>query len=160
MTQTLSADGFRRLQEREGCRLEAYLDVAGIPTIGYGTIRYPGGRKVQLGDTCTADQAAAWFRFDLGRFEVAVDALTVDTVSRSQFDALVSFVYNLGEGAYRGSTLRQKVNADPNDPAIRPEFMRWVKAGGVKVKGLWVRRHDEADQYFGTSTPCPPFPGP
>jgi lysozyme len=154
----MTLDGFDKLTHREGCRLTAYQDGGGVWTIGYGTTRYPSGARVQPRDGCSQDQADTWFRFDLGRTEIAVDALTIDAVGLAQFDALVSFTYNVGEGAYRGSTLRQRINLNPTDPAIRPEFMKWHFDNHVPVLGLWNRRHDEADQYFGTVTSRPPFP--
>lgn len=158
----MSDAGLALLKSFEGLRLNAYQDVAGIWTIGYGTIRYPDGMRVKKGDTCTEALAEAYLRHDLSAFEKAVDDLTVDDLTQAQFDALCSFVYNVGSGdvGYKGSMLRKRVNNNPDDPTIRPQFMRWYKAGGVGVEGLWKRRHKEADFYFGMSTPCPPFPSP
>jgi lysozyme len=70
------------------------------------------------------------------------------SVNQNQYDALVSFVFNLGIGAFRKSTLLKKIQANPNDPAIRAEFMKWVNAGGKPLKGLITRRAAEADLYF------------
>lgn len=154
----VSAAGIALIHRWEELRLEAYLDVADIPTIGWGTTRYPDGSKVALGDTCTKDHADAYFEHDLRRFELAVDALTVDMITQRQFDALTSFAYNTGEGAYRDSTLRRRVNANPDDSDIRREFMRWIYSGGKRRRGLWNRRHAEADHYFGVTTPTPPYP--
>ncbi len=156
---TTTPEGRRLIQRFEACRLSAYQDVAGIWTIGWGTTRYPDGRRVQAGDTCTQEEADRFFAHDLRRFELGVDALTTDAVSPRQFDALVSCTYNIGEGAYSGSTLRRRVNANPGDPSIRGAFMMWHRADGKPSKGLWRRRHLEADFYFGVSTPVPPFPG-
>lgn len=150
--------GVRLIQSFEGLRLEAYYDSAKIPTIGFGTIRYPDGKKVAIGDTCTREQAETFFRHDLRKFELDVDALTTDKVAQCQFDALCSFAYNLGSAAYKGSTLRKKVNVNPNDPTIRAEFMKWFNAGGVPVLGLWRRRHREADFYHNVVTPVPGMP--
>lgn len=154
----VSPEGLDLLKQFEGLRLAAYLDSAGIPTIGYGTIRYPNGEKVKMGDLCTPDQASMYFAHDVHHKAQAVDALTVDTISQRQFDALTSLVYNIGESAYRGSTLRRVVNASPNDRGIRKQFMRWHFAGGRPIKGLWKRRHREADFYFDTVTPLPAWP--
>jgi lysozyme len=154
----VSPEGLTLLKQFEGLRLSAYLDSAGIPTIGYGTIRYPNGEKVKMGDLCTPDQADMYFAHDLQRFERAVDALSVDTLSQRQFDALTSFTYNTGENAYRTSTLRKVVNVNPNDPGIRRQFQKWHFAGGRPIKGLWKRRHREADFYFGVKTPLPAWP--
>lgn len=154
-----SSDGIILIQRFESCRLQAYLDSANIPTIGWGTIVYPTGVRVRLGESCTPYEADAYFRHDLHRFEASVDALTTDTVTQYQVDALVSFTYNEGEGAYRKSGLRSKVNANPNDPTVRDEYMKWYFAGGKPVRGLWARRHTEADHHFGVATPEPAFPG-
>jgi len=157
--QEVSLEGRRLIQSFEGCRLAAYQDQAGVWTIGYGTTRYPDGRRVQPGETCTPEDADRFFAHDLRRFEVAVDALTTDALTQRQFDGLVSCCYNIGEGGYRGSTLRKRVNANPGDPLIRGAFMLWHSAGGKPNKGLWRRRHKEADWYFGVQTTIPPFPG-
>lgn len=143
--------GIALIHRWESLRLAAYLDSGGLPTIGWGTTKYPDGRRVKMGDTCTADQADAWFRFDLGRTERDVDSLTRDDVTPRQFDALVSLTYNIGGGAYRGSTLRRLVNANPNDSGIRGQFMRWIYDDGVPVPGLKNRRQAEADHYFGVA---------
>lgn len=154
-----SLAGQALIKSFEGLRLEAYLDQAGIPTIGFGTIRYPNGEKVKLGDRCTEVQASDYFAHDLQRFELDVDALTTDLAHQRQFDALVSFTYNLGTGNYRASHLRLTVNLDPDNPVIRHEFMKWYYAGGHPNKGLWHRRHLEANAYFNQDLPEPPFPG-
>ena len=65
-----------------------------------------------------------------------------------QFDALTSFTYNEGSGAFGGSTLLKKLKVNPNDPTIRDEFMRWVYGGGEILPGLVTRREAEADLYF------------
>jgi lysozyme len=158
--------GIALLHDFEGLRLEAYDDngnaAGGVWTIGRGTTRYPpwhlGGRRVRMGDACTLELADLFFRHDLMPKEDAVDALTRDDILPRQFNALVSFTYNTGEGAYRDSTLRRLVNADPNNPAIRGQFMRWHYQAGEPVFGLWRRRHRESDHYFGILSECPPFP--
>jgi lysozyme len=74
--------------------------------------------------------------------------MAVDTITQNQFNALVSFAYNLGAQSLKGSTLLKKVNANPNDPTIAVEFLKWVNAGGRKVAGLVRRREAEANLYF------------
>jgi lysozyme len=101
-----------------------------------------------------------FYAHDLEATERAVDALTVDHITPRQFDALVSLVYNIGADAYRGSTVRRYVNVDPTAKKIRTAFMMWHWDEGSPIKGLWNRRHREADYYFGTLTPTPPFPYP
>jgi len=156
----ISLTGLDVLRRWEGCRLRAYLDSASIYTIGWGATRLADGRRVQKGDEITQDEADRLLAQQVARFAEDVDSLTVDTIAQHQLDALAIFAFNVGIVAYRGSTLRQRVNANPHDPSIRDQFMRWHKAKGLPVYGLWCRRHDEADLYFGVSTPCPPPPFP
>lgn len=133
----------------EGLSLVPYLCAANVPTTGYGTTRYYNGVKVSMSDLpITKEKAIEYLMHDLHTFELAVDAMAVDTVTQNQFNALVSFAYNLGSTALKGSTLLKKVNTNPNDPTIRDEFMKWVNAGGKKLKGLVRRREAEANLYF------------
>ena len=119
-------------------------------TIGYGTIKYPNGRAVRRGDTITRSQAEQYLQWEVNSKARDVDAAIGSGVSlyQSQFDALVSFTYNLGIGALRRSDLLKKVKTNPQDRTIRNEFMRWVYAGGKKLRGLVNRRAAEADLYF------------
>lgn len=133
----------------EGLVLTPYLCAASVPTIGFGTTRYYNGVKVSMSDLpITKEKAIEYLMHDLHQFELAVDAMAVDTVTQNQFNALVSFAYNLGSNALKGSTLLKKVNANPNDPTIAAEFAKWVNAGGKKLKGLVRRRAAEAELYF------------
>ncbi len=160
----MTPEGLALLEEFEDCYLLAYPDTGGIWTIGWGTTRYPpwhlAGRRVHQGDICTRPQASDFFRFDLNRTEQGVDALTIDGILPRQFDALVCLTYNIGEAAYRHSTVRKIVNVSPDNAAIRDAFMLWHKDDGRPVKGLWKRRHREADHYLGEVTVCPHFPYP
>jgi lysozyme len=128
--------------------LKAYLCPAGVWTIGIGTTVYPDGQKVKQGDLITKEQAYDYLRFDLAYTEKQVDSYTTDSINQNQFDALVSFAYNVGTGALKSSTLLKKVNANPSDPTIRKEFERWVHGGGKVLPGLVTRRKAEADLYF------------
>lgn len=128
----------------EGLKLKAYQDPIGIWTIGYGTIQYPNGRKVRQGDIITEDHATEYLMHEVNLKSKGITAI----VNQNQFDALVSFAYNLGTGALNRSTLLKKVKADPCDPTIRNEFMKWVNAGGRQLAGLVRRRKAEADLYF------------
>lgn len=144
------------IKEFEGLMLKAYhgaADKPGIFTIGYGTIRYPpsylGGKKVELSDPpITEVQAVAFLRHEVEKKAAFIDDLLRDDLTGNQFAALISFAYNLGEGALKQSTLRAKVNKNPRDATIRDEFGRWTRANGVIVKGLVRRRAAEADLYF------------
>ena len=123
-------------------------------TIGYGTTMYPNGVKVKAGQRITQPVAESYLRTKIRReFEPAVTAaLGTTRVNQNQFDALVSFAYNLGVGALRKSTLLRKVRANPNERSIRAEFNRYVNVRGRRnVPGLVTRRRREADLYFSSS---------
>lgn len=141
--------GIDMIKRFEGFRSAPYKCPAGVPTIGYGATFYPGGKKVTMTDKAiTEEEATSLLLGMLVKFEQYVDSYCVDTVTQNQFDALVSFCYNLGPANLKASTLLKKVNANPNDESIRAEFMKWTKAGGRTLKGLVTRRTAEADLYF------------
>jgi lysozyme len=133
----------------EGCFLKAYRDPIGIWTIGYGIIVYPDGKKVMEGDVITGKAAEYYLTHELNIKAIAIEHHFFNVaINQNQFDALLSFTYNLGVGALAKSTLLKKVKYNHNDPTIRGEFMKWVKAGGKVLKGLQLRRAAEADLYF------------
>lgn len=145
----ISTAGLSLIKQFEGLRLKPYLDSVGVPTIGWGTIRYPNGSIVNINDRAiTEAEAESFLQNDVKRFELDVDAMATDALTQNQFDALVSFAYNLGPAALKGSTLLKKVNANASDPTIRMEFIKWVYAGGLVLEGLKKRRIMEADLYF------------
>jgi lysozyme len=110
---------------------------------------YENGKKVSLKDTIITEQRATELLSNsLKNLEQHVDSFCRDDINQNQFDALVSFAFNLGPYNLKSSTLLKKVNKNPNDPTIRDEFMRWTKAGGKVLKGLVERRQCEADLYF------------
>jgi lysozyme len=129
--------GLPLVRTSEGLELVAYRDIVGVWTIGYGETRgvYPGM-------VITADQAETMLEARYDEFEAGVLNLVTRTLSENELGALVSFVYNLGLGAFKSSTLLRKVNA--NDPTAVSEFARWNMAGGKVVKGLVIRRAKEA----------------
>lgn len=139
----LSDAGLDLIKRFEGLRLDAYPDpgTGGEPwTIGYG---HTGG--VKRGDRITQAQADAFLRQDVARFEEAVRKLAPKT-TQGQFDALVSFAFNVGEGALRGSTLLRKHN-EGDHAGARAEFGKWVNANGRRLEGLVRRRAAEAAMY-------------
>jgi lysozyme len=145
----ISEAGLNLIKSFEGLRLKPYKCSAGVPTIGYGNTFYESGKKVTLADTAiTESRAIELLAWSLKKFEQYVDSYCRDDISQNQFDALVSFCYNLGPANLKSSTLLKKVNKDPNDPTIRAEFMKWNKAGGKALAGLTRRRTAEADLYF------------
>ena len=141
--------GMEMIKSFEGFRSAPYKCPAGIPTIGYGATFYTSGKKVTMADRpITIYEAESLLRFMLVSFEKYVDSYCVDTINQNQFDALVSFCYNLGPANLKSSTLIKKVNANPNDPTIHAEFMKWTKAGGRTLSGLVRRREAESKLYF------------
>jgi lysozyme len=137
------------IKQFEGYRTKAYLDAVGVPTIGYGSTMWNDGKKVQLGETITLEGAGLLLYWEVNRKAVILDSLIL---TQNQYDALTSFIYNIGSGAFSKSTLFKKVKANPSDPVIRNEFLKWNKGrvNGVLVelKGLTRRRNAEADMYF------------
>ncbi len=127
-----------------GPLLKAYPDSGGVWTIGYGHTK-----GVKKGDQITAFMADEYLKDDLRDSERAVEQYVTSSINQNQFDALVSFTFNLGPGNLKSSTLLKRVNADPNDPDIALQFQRWVYCNGVVLKGLVKRREREAAMYFG-----------
>ena len=143
------AAGIELIKKFEGFRSAPYKCPAGIPTIGYGATFYPNGTKVTMSDKAITEQEATTLLASmLIKFEQYVDSYCIDIINQNQFDALVSFCYNLGPNNLRTSTLLKKVNVNPKDESIRAEFMKWNNAGGRALKGLTLRRTAEADLYF------------
>lgn len=144
---------FAIIEKWEGLKLEAYQDVAGVWTIGYGTIRYEDNSTIKKEDRITKERAKQLLEQEVITKSTKVNAAVSPTqINQHQFDALVSFAYNVGVGGLLTSTLLKLVKADPNDPGIRDAFMMWDKAHVdgqlVPVEGLRNRRKDEADLYF------------
>lgn len=145
----LSQKGVDLIKQFEGLSLTPYVCAGGINTIGYGNTYYTNGKKVTLKDPkITTQQAEELLKHSLSIYEKAVDSFCRDDISQSQFDALVSFAYNLGTGALQKSTLIKKVNTNPKDVTIADEFLKWNKANGTVLKGLTKRRQAEANLYF------------
>lgn len=135
------------IKKFEGCKLKAYRCPAGLWTISWGLTFYPDGTKVKEGDVITQQQAEDYFNAIVDDFAKKVDALIKSNVTDNNFSALVSFAYNVGMGNFQRSTLLRKVNANPKDPSIRAEFMKWTRANNVVLKGLVRRREAEAKLY-------------
>jgi lysozyme len=133
----------------EGYKPKAYLCPAGVPTIGFGSTMYTDGRKIKLGDTINEKQGNELLMWELKNKSIALHGLNLN---QNQFDSCLSFIYNLGIGAFTKSTLRKKILINPNDKTIKDEFLKWNKArvNGqlTELKGLTRRRIAEADLYF------------
>ena len=145
----ISKAGLDLIKKYEGFRNNPYLCPANIPTIGYGFTHYGNGKKVSMTDgPITLKEGETLLKQLIQPYEDAVERLVTSTLNQNQFDALVSFTYNLGEGNLKSSTLLKKVNKNPEDTTIADEFKKWNKAGGVVLKGLKKRRNEEAYLYF------------
>lgn len=143
--------GLDMIKRSEGCVLKAYPDPAtkGEPyTIGYGATFYEDGSKVKIGEKITQARADKLLAHHVSLFSEQVDKLVTSEVNANQFAALVSFAFNCGIANLQKSTLLKRVNANPNDPSIRAEFMKWNKAAGKVMNGLTKRREEEANLYF------------
>jgi lysozyme len=129
--------GLNLIKEFESLELKAYLCPAGVWTIGYGHTK-----DVQEGDTCTEEQANEWLREDVRWAEDAVRASVKLPLRQTEFDALVSFVFNVGVTAYMRSTLLQKLRRGDLQGAAQ-QFGRWTRANGRVLRGLVRRRAAE-----------------
>lgn len=143
---TIAADLCRRF---EGFRSKPYLCPAGVPTIGYGSTYYRGGRKVTLQDQPISEAAAgALLLHELQETYLPGVARMCPVLlapgNNRRLNAIVSFTYNLGVGNLQVSTLRRKVN-EQNWPAAREQLLRWTRAGGKVLPGLVRRRQAEAE---------------
>ena len=130
-----------KIKEFEGLRKEAYYDAAGVPTIGYGHTQ-----GVRMGDVISEYWADMFLKADLFDIENQVNSL--GEFNQPQFDALVSFAFNLGFYKLKTSTLLKTIQEGGSMHAIKKEFKRWVYAGGKKLKGLERRREWEAKRFF------------
>lgn len=139
----ISERGIKLIKQFERLRLKPYHDAAGYPTIGYGHLL---SRKkwadLPKGEPTTKKEAVALLRRDVARSERAVVRLITVPISQGQFDALVSFTFNLGTRALRESTLRRVLNKGEYHE-VPAQLRRWVFAGGKKLRGLVRRREAE-----------------
>jgi lysozyme len=136
----------------EGLRLKSYKCPAGIWTIGYGSTRWLDETSVAEGQEITIETAEKLLMNDLQKFANQIKL----NVSQNQFDAIVSFCYNLGVGNFNISTLKKKIIANSNDETIKDEFLKWGKAkvNGVlkELPGLMKRRIAESNLYNDKTT--------
>jgi len=140
------------IHEFEQFRSEPYIDPVGIPTIGWGNTYYEDGKAVRITDpTITLERGNELFKNILRKFELGVCEMVVVEINQSQFDALVSFSYNVGLAALSKSTLLKKLNAGEPIEKVKAQFLRWNKGrvnGKLKVlNGLTRRRIAEAELY-------------
>lgn len=141
----ISYNGIQHLKQREGFKSEAYQDTGGVWTIGYGTIKR-NGLPVQAGMRVTEKEAETDLEADLAWAQTAVNQLVKVKLSQNMFDALVSFVYNVGETAFKKSTLLRLLNMGLYSMAAA-QFMRWIYDNGKEIGGLLNRRRAERKQF-------------
>ena len=131
----------------EGLYLKAYRCPNGVMTLGFGTTLYPNDEAIKEDDTCTKDQAEQWLTNDLLTVEQWLNLRGLH-LTQNQFDAVASFVYNLGPSQYIHSTLYRKMKVNPDDSSIAEEFIKWHHVGGKDLKGLKFRRMTESHLYY------------
>lgn len=137
-----SEKGIALIKEFEGCKLTAYQDSVGVWTIGYGWTLPVNGKQIRAGMTIKQETAERLLKTGLVSYESDVSRLVKVSLTQGQFDALVSFTYNLGARSLSTSTLLRKLNAGDYAGAA-DEFLRWNKAGGKVLNGLTRRREAE-----------------
>lgn len=135
--------GLNLIKQFEGLSLKAYKCPAGVMTIGYGSTS-----GVKQGMVITERQAVERLKQDVRVAEVVLNKLDVN-FAQNQFDSLISFIFNLGAGAFATSTLKKKIVARADDEAICAEIVKWVNAGGKPLVGLKRRRVAEANMFIG-----------
>jgi lysozyme len=144
-----SQKGIDLIKSFEKLELKAYYCPAGILTIGYGHT----GKDVEKDMVIKVAEAENLLKKDLLMPEISVNNLNnklslYQKLSQNQFDALVSFVFNVGSGNFDNSTLKKLILKDPNSPLISTAFTMWVKANGKTLGGLVRRRKAESELYF------------
>lgn len=144
----LNKEGADLIKSFEGCKLKAYQCSAMKWTIGYGNTYYEDGKPVMQGHVITQEKAEQLFELIATDFASKVKKLVLTSITPNQFGALVSFAYNCGIVNLQKSTLLKKVNANPNDPRIKDEFLKWNKASGKVLAGLTRRREAESNLYY------------
>jgi len=139
----ISSNGIELIKVFEGLELEAYKCAAGVWTIGYGHIK-----GVHEGMNITEDTANKMLMEELVEYENYIDQAVTVPLAQCQYDAMVSWVYNLGNGNLTSSTLLKVLNSGDYD-GVPAQMMRWNKAGGKVLEGLTRRRQAEADLFSG-----------
>lgn len=140
---TTSNQGKNLIKEAEGLRLDAYRCPAGIPTIGWGHTK-----GVKLGQHITVQQAEDMLVEDIAPIERLLNGLKIN-FRQEQFDALVSWIFNFGEGKFKGSTMYKRIIANAKDEEITDQLVKWINAADRPLLGLMKRRVAEANLFIG-----------
>lgn len=145
---TLNQEGKDLIIKYEGLKLESYLCPSNKWTVGVGSTFFEDGTPVKEGDKITKERALQLFDNISAQFAEKVSKLIKKPLTDNQFSALVSFAFNCGIENLRTSTLLRKVNANPKDPSIKDEFLKWTRSNGKVLSGLVKRRDAEQKLYF------------
>lgn len=144
----ISKECENKLKEYESLQLNAYICPAGILTIGWGHTGLVDGKKITLGMTITKEKAQELFEQDIATVESPLfKEVFASKLKQGQWDALVSFIYNVGWGNFNKSTLKKRILEDVNHTGIPAQFRRWNKGGGKVLQGLVKRREWEISLY-------------
>ena len=140
---TFTFEDTKIIRDFEGHSLKAYKDGGGVWTISYGLT----GKNIKEGLVITQEQSNKMFMDRINESVKTLESLVKKPLNKNQETALLSFMWNLGQGALKSSTLLKKININPNDPAISQEFLKWVQDNGKVVHGLQIRRAKESLLY-------------
>lgn len=140
---TTSNQGKSLIKEAEGLRLDAYKCPAGVPTIGWGHTK-----GVRMGQHITLAQAEDMLVEDIAPIERLLNGMKIN-FRQEQFDALVSWIFNLGEGKFKGSTMYQRIIGNAGDEEISDQMVKWTYGGRQQLAGLMARRVKEANMFLG-----------
>lgn len=138
----ISENGIELIKEFEGYKSEAYQCTSGIWTIGYGHTK-----NVQKNDTCSVEEATEFLKQDVEIAERAINQLVKVELNQNQFDALVSFVYNIGRENFKRSSMLKFLNS-AHFPLSASQFDRWVYSRSNKSQGLINRRAKEKELFL------------
>lgn len=140
---TTSNKGKDLIKQFEGLRLDAYRCPAGIPTIGWGHTK-----GVKMGQHITIAQAEDMLVEDIAPIERLLHGIGIN-FRQEQFDALVSWTFNLGAGNFYSSSMLKRIKENAADEVITDELVKWVYSGGIMLTGLMRRRVEEANLFLG-----------
>ena len=140
-----SEKGISLIKNFEGCKLFSYRDSVGVATIGYGHTK-----NVKMGMSITQAQAETFLKDDIKPIERLLNCMGIN-YRQNQFDALVSWIFNLGEGKFKSSTMYKNIVGRKSDLEITDQMVRWHNAGGKPLLGLKRRRVAEANMFLGRS---------
>lgn len=141
-------DGIAIIKGFEAFSSQVYICPAGYPTVGFGHVVLENEKDGRFAGGISEGEAKELLKKDLFRAERSVLRLVNVPLSEGQFDALVSFAFNAGGGALQRSTLRMKLNRGESKEEVASEFLKWVYAGGRKLKGLVRRRMAEKELFL------------